>query len=115
MKVMITGSRVPGDGIGIDVYRELDELHTKYQIRTLLSGGARGVDQIGERWARERGVELVVYKPDYKRYRRAAPRVRSAKMIGACDGVVAFWNGTSKRTGYVLGHARSKLLTCIQY
>ncbi len=91
---MITGSREfeNKDEIQSDVYRELDELHKTESDMTLLSGGARGVDRIVEQWARERGVKLTVYKPDYKRYRRGAPFVRNKEMIEACDGVMAFWN-----------------------
>jgi len=119
MIVMITGSCEFKNGVmeevRTDVYRELDELRQTGPEMTLISGGARGVDRIGEQWARERGVGLVVYKPDYKRHRRGAPLVRNKAMVEACDGVVAFWNGTSKETKHVLEHARRKLLGCSEY
>lgn len=114
---MITGSREfeNKDEIQSDVYRELDELHKTESGMSLLSGGARGVDRIGEQWARERGVKLIVFKPDYKRYRRGAPFVRNKEMIEACDGVVAFWKANSRGTKHVIDHARNKLMLCIEY
>ena len=117
MKVMITGSRAlaGNDDAERDVRATLDALLVKNVDLTLLSGGARGVDTLGERWAEERGVSVTQFKPNYKRYRRGAPLVRNIEMLAACDGVVAFWDGTSRGTKHVLDHAKDKLLSCITY
>ena len=117
---MITGSRkFSANGVielvKSDVYRELDELHKINPDMTLLSGGARGVDQIGEKWAHERNVKCNIYKPNYKHYRKGAPLVRNKEMIDKCDSIVAFWNGTSKGTKHVLDNALSKLMICNTY
>lgn len=112
MIVLITGSRAFEAEVlrevRKDVYRELDALHKTAPTMTLLSGGARGVDRLGERWARARGVDLVVRPP-------ARKKATVEAMVEACDGVVAFWDGASEGTRRILEHARNKLLVCSEY
>ena len=117
MKVMITGSRSLANNKETkrDVYEALDALLAKDTEMTLLSGKARGVDRIAEQWARKQKVPVNTYAPDYKRHKRGAPFVCNQEMIDACDGVVAFWDGTSKGTKHVLDRAGAKLLWCVNY
>ena len=115
--IMISGSRTLSKNgqTKLDVYEALDDLLEKNSELVLLSGGAIGVDKMGEQWARERGVQTIVYKPDYRRFKRGAPLIRNDRMLVDCDGVVAFWDGKSKGTKYVLDRAGGKLLVCVEY
>ena len=58
----------------------------------LLHGGApRGAELIAAKWAENRGVAQVVYKPDWNRHKNAAPFKRNDALLDALPvGVVAF-------------------------
>lgn len=116
--VLITGSRfLEGNHeVEADVYRILDETHGMHKGKMmLLSGGAKGVDRIGEKWAFKRSVACHVCKPDYKRFRRAAPLIRNKQMVEACNEIVAFWDGKSKGTEHVVKHGTAKIRVCMRY
>ena len=116
--VLITGSRSLNGNqeVEADVYRILNELHATHKDEmVLLSGGAKGVDRIGENWASEHNVACKVWKPDYKQFRRAAPLIRNKQMVDACDDIVAFWDGKSKGTKHAMEHGKTKTRVCIQY
>lgn len=60
-----------------------------------ISGGAKGVDTLAEDFARARNLPVIVFKPDWARYRGGAGYRRNTEMVDACDVVVAVWNGSS--------------------
>ena len=71
----------------------------------IVSGGARGVDQVAVEAAVDRGLDVEVYLPDYGRYGRGAPLVRNDEIVEACDEVLAFWDGESRGTKYTIDRA----------
>ena len=103
MKVAIIGSR----GIcGIQKTAALAE------ATEIVSGGAAGVDTCAAgvdtcaaAYAKENGLKLTVFLPDYPRYGRAAPIVRNKKIVDYADRIVAFWDGSSKGTASVIAYA----------
>src|SRR3546814_8643579 len=58
----------------------------------LLHGGApRGAELIAAKWADNRGVQQVVFKPDWARHQKAAPFKRNDAMLEVMPiGVIAF-------------------------
>lgn len=64
----------------------------------ILSGGARGADTIGERYALENGFETERYPAEWKSYGKKAGPIRNKKMAEACDIVICFWDGQSRGT-----------------
>lgn len=74
-------------------------------VNAIISGGAKGADSLAEKYAEEIGRPMVVYRPDYKKYGRAAPFVRNTEIIEHCDVVFAFWNGKSNGTRDALNKA----------
>lgn len=65
---------------------------------TVISGGASGVDQLGERWARECGYPLEVCPADWKEHGRAAGPMRNKLMADRAEALVAVWDGRSRGT-----------------
>lgn len=59
-------------------------------INNVISGGAKGADTLAEQFAREHNLSLVVYKPDWNRYKNAAGPMRNTDIINACTHVIAF-------------------------
>lgn len=66
--------------------------------REIVSGGARGVDLCAAQYAREHGLMLTEFLPQYHLYGRAAPIVRNKEIVRYADEVIAFWDGVSKGT-----------------
>jgi len=98
MKLAIIGSRSFEDyEFAVAQLHELIQKE-KWVLTHIVSGGAKGADQIGERFALEHELELVLFKPDWKRFGKRAGFMRNSDIIAHADAVVAFWDGQSKGT-----------------
>lgn len=97
---MVCGSRTVADKEL--VFAELDKFCEKNSSLVLISGGSKGADSIVEEWAKARGVLITQYKPDWKKYGRGAGLVRNKEMVLGADFVIAFWDGASKGTKFVI-------------
>lgn len=86
-------------------------------VESIVSGGAKGADTLAERYAKEIGRPVVVFKPDYKKYGRGAALVRNTQIIEYSDVVYAFWDGRSKGTRDAINKAQklAKILYVIRY
>lgn len=65
---------------------------------TIVSGGAKGVDALGERFAAEHNLPVIVKPAEWDLYGRAAGPIRNIEMARISDALVAFWDGKSKGT-----------------
>ena len=65
---------------------------------SVVSGGARGADTIGEQWARDNNIPITVYKPDWKKHGRAAGMIRNADIIARATHILAFPSSTGSGT-----------------
>lgn len=63
---------------------------------TIVSGGARGIDQAAHDVADDYGYEYEEFPADWDRYGRGAGYRRNAEMIPTVDQVVVFWDGVSR-------------------
>lgn len=98
MKVAVIGSRT----LNIDNLQDyLPENTTE-----IVSGGANGVDASARRYAQENSIKLTEFYPKYNRFGRAAPLKRNLQIIDYSDLILAFWDGKSKGTKYVIDAAR---------
>lgn len=82
--------------------REIRKRHTL----VFLSGGCRGADMLGERYARENGFEIEKYYADWQRYGKSAGPKRNLKLAKACDYVICFWDGKSRGTASMISCAK---------
>jgi hypothetical protein len=92
MKVAVIGCRNFND------YELVKETLTKLDITLLISGGAKGADSLGERYANENNITTLIFKPDWKHHGKGAGMIRNTDIVKNSDIVVAFWNGESKGT-----------------
>jgi hypothetical protein len=79
-------------------------------ITQVVSGAARGVDTLGERWARAAGVPVAqfpVTAEDWQRSRRAGME-RNVRMAENADALVAIWDGYSPGTSHMIRVARER-------
>ena len=101
MRLIVAGSRSFNDYELLAA--TLDELTADVPKEELviLSGHARGADQLGERWSRERHVQCELFPADWEKHGRSAGHVRNAAMVASCgpdDAAAFFWNGRSPGT-----------------
>lgn len=73
-----------------------------FVVTSVLSGGARGIDKMGERWAGRRGIPVAVYPADWKLHGNRAGPIRNAKMADNADALVAVWDGESRGTKHMI-------------
>ena len=103
MRIAVVGSRGI-EAVDLDKYvRDCDEI---------VSGGAVGVDSCAAEYAKRTDVRLTEFLPEYDRYGRAAPLVRNRKLVDYSDKIVAFWDGSSKGTLYVIKYAEKVGKAC---
>lgn len=72
---------------------------------TIVSGGAKGTDLLAERFANQHSFPLLIFRPDYKSFGKAAPIRRNREILEHSDMVIAFWDGESKGTRYMIENA----------
>ena len=80
------------------IWAALDKVRAKYAGMVLLHGGSpKGAELIAAKWASNRNVPHVVFKPDWAKHKNAAPFKRNDQMLEAMPvGVVVFpGNGVS--------------------
>ena len=100
MRVAVVGSR----GLTVpDLGKYLPDDTTE-----IVSGGARGVDTSARKYAIEHGIKLTEFLPDYEKYGRRAPLVRNITIIENADTVIAFWDGQSHGTRFVIEECRKR-------
>ena len=75
----------------------ISEIRKKYTL-IFVSGGCRGADSLGERYAAENGFETEIYPADWEKYGRAAGPKRNKKIAEISDYIICFWDGKSKGT-----------------
>ncbi len=99
MKLAIIGSR----NLTISTL----EKYIPSRVEEIVTGGAKGIDACAEKYAIENHIKLTIFLPEYEKYGRyAAPLKRNLQIIKYSDFVVAFWDGISKGTGFVIDNCK---------
>lgn len=73
----------------------------------IVSGGARGVDRSAREYAKANGIKLTEFLPEYEKYGRKAPLRRNITIIQNADLVLAFWDGQSRGTQFVIEQCKT--------
>lgn len=113
MKLAIIGS---SNFTNYDLLKNtLDETYTN--IETIISGGSIGADTLAEKYADEKGIDKLIYLPNWKLYGIKAEYIRNRLIVLKCDEMIAFWDGSSKGTREKLDYANElgKKVKIIQY
>ncbi len=100
MKVAVIGSR----GLIVnDLGKYLPENTTE-----IVSGGAKGIDTCARNYALSHDLKLTEFLPEYNKYGRGAPLKRNLQIIEYADVVIAFWDGKSRGTKYVIDNCKKQ-------
>lgn len=81
--VAVTGGRRFADRELL--FGALDALHRSHEILALAHGGAAGADSLAGAWARERGVQEVVFPANWRKFGRRAGPLRNIAMLQAAN------------------------------
>ena len=105
-KVIIAGTR------SFDDYEllkaKMDRLLSQQRDVEIVSGTARGADQLGERYAVERGLPIKQFPADWNTYGKSAGYRRNAEMAEYADAAVVFWDGKSRGSKHMIDLAKRK-------
>ena|SRR5271155_5235728 len=100
MKLIIAGSRSITDVCHVEEAMlkaySLPWLNTP--ITEIVSGTARGVDRLGERYAQARSIPVKRIPAQWDEYGRRAGHMRNALMAEYADAAVLVWDGVSSGT-----------------
>ena len=97
MKTAIIGSR----SLTIDISEFVPD-----GTNLIISGGAKGIDTMAEKYADERSIPKLIFKPEYNKYGASATLVRNRSIVEASDIVIAIWDGESSGTKYMIEYAK---------
>lgn len=111
MKLIIAGSRDISNYLNIK--QHLYTAFSIYQARSenfiteIVSGGARGIDQLGEELADKLGLSIrkfIVTNEEWMKS-RGAGHDRNKRMAEYADGLLAVWDGESPGTRHMISEA----------
>jgi len=85
-------------------------LRSKFEISTVLSGTADGVDRMGELWALNNGIPLVFFPANWREHGKKAGFLRNTEMANNADALIAVWDGESPGTEMMIDLAKRRNL-----
>jgi hypothetical protein len=111
VKTIIAGSRwIVGPTARLFLYTNIRDL--PWEITEVVSGRARGIDTMGEQWARAHIVPIKPFIPDWYpngpggALDRRAGFKRNEEMATYADALLAVWDGTSRGTKDMIERAK---------
>ena len=110
MRTIIAGSRSITDYNQVE--RAVALAKTKMGIvpTVILSGHARGVDKLGEQYAKANNIPLELYLPDWDADPRGAGFTRNIKMADRAEALIAISDGQSHGTWHMIRQAKKRNL-----
>lgn len=103
MKLSIVGSRSFSDYALL----KASILKSFPEVSIVVSGGAKGADQMGQKFAEDMNLKTEIYLPDWKRYGKGAGIVRNTLIVKNSHALIAFWDGTSRGTKKTIAISRA--------
>ena len=104
MKIAVIGSR---SATVSDIGEYLPESCTE-----IVSGGAVGIDSCASEYAKKSGLSLKEFFPEYSKYGKTAPIIRNKQIVEYADAVIAFWDGRSRGTLFVIEYCKKLCKPC---
>lgn len=99
MKLIIAGSRSIKD---IRIVIKCIHKSGFKNITEIVSGTAKGVDQLGEKYAKKKKIKIKEFPADWDNYGKSAGYRRNAEMAKYADCLLAIWDGESSGTKHMI-------------
>lgn len=114
MKVIIAGSRT------ITKYKYVVDAINKAKnndiiVSEVVSGEARGVDTLGEQYAKENNLPISKHPALWDLHGKSAGYIRNVQMAEYADALICVWDGKSKGSKHMIDIATSKGLKIFVY
>lgn len=104
MRVIVAGSRNLHDmNVVASAIRQ-----SGFTVTEVVSGGAPGVDRLGEAWARLNNIPVRIFPADWVRFGPSAGPRRNVQMAAYADALVAIWDGRSPGTRHMISEAQRR-------
>ena len=110
MRTIIAGSRTLHD---IKLVKEAVK-KSGFLVTEVISGGAGGIDRLGELYAVSADIDLVVFPANWSKHGKAAGPIRNKRMANYAiadesrpGGLIAVWDGESRGTKSMISIADS--------
>ena len=84
-----------------------ERLEGDYEIN-IVSGMAKGADNLAVRFCRSHGVNLIEMPADWNQYGKSAGYRRNSDMAAIAHGLIAFWDGKSRGTSHMINIAQKR-------
>lgn len=79
-----------------------------WTITEVVSGGARGVDTLGEQYAKSFNIPMKRFPADWNQHGRSAGVIRNREMANYAQALIAIWDGNSRGTKNMIDEASKK-------
>lgn len=112
MKCIIAGSRtLTNTHFILSIIEALIQEHS-LQITEVVSGTAKGVDSIGEEWAKKNNIPIKPFKPDWEILGKKAGIIRNERMAEYGEALLAIVDlrGPSTGTRHMIEAAKARNL-----
>lgn len=91
--------------------KHVDDYTKELKISEIVSGGCRGTDQMGERYAKEKGYRILVFTPEWGKYPwkskgKLAYTMRDKQIAEYCTHMIAFPSTKGKGTQLTIKFAQ---------
>ena len=99
MKTIIAGSR------NITDLRLLKRVikNSGFKITEVVCGGARGVDDLGRKWAENRNrIPVKMFPAKWDEFGKSAGYRRNVEMANYSEALIALWDGVSRGTKHMI-------------
>lgn len=90
MKVIIAGGRNTHISL-CEMDKEICK--SNFPVTLVVSGGADGIDELGEVWALQNSIPIVKFTAQWHQYGYAAGPIRNIEMAEYADALIAFPGG----------------------
>ena len=87
----------------------VNEYMIEYEVETIISGGAEGVDAMAKRYANEFDYNYIEFPANWAKYRIKAGPIRNTQIVQNCDRVLALTSVNSRGTFDTIKKAKKLL------
>jgi hypothetical protein len=113
MKTIIAGSRDITDTNTLLL--AIADSGWKSEITEVVCGKARGVDTLGEQWAKSHGIPVKEFPADWETHGKSAGPKRNRQMAEYAEALILVWDGKSRGSANMLQEAKKRGLKIHQH
>ena len=106
MRTIIAGSRTITNYFLVENHIET----APWRPTEVVCGEARGVDSLGEQWAKNNHIPIRRFPANWDKHGRSAGYIRNAEMADIADALILVWDGKSKGSAMMKKLAEKKHL-----